>query len=337
MYICLPLLPNGCQYQARLLATEKGQCATKGGLWECGQHTLRFNIFKISFHTTFSWTAVRNQAKMDVRSSSPVALQLDSTELKRMMKEGEAIAEASPLPTPPRSSVLITMSPCPEEDEDEKNMDFRNRAQWLRAAVLGATDGLVTTASLMMGVGAVKTDAKTMVISGLAALVAGACSMAIGEFISVQTQRDVELSNLKRQKQAEKALKGTEQANRLPPASPLVISREEKEGLPSPIQAACASALAFSVGALLLLISAAFISDYTVRVGVLGGVSSLVLIIFGAIGAYFGRSCIVKGSMRVLIGGWLAMLVTYGLLRLFRATAGVEDTADCFNSFRTES
>ncbi|GLJ22918.1 hypothetical protein SUGI_0432310 [Cryptomeria japonica] len=260
---------------------------------------------------------------MNVRASGTFAFQLDSIELNRMMKEGEAIAEASPLPNPPRSTVLITMSPCPEEDEDEKNRDTRNRAQWLRAAVLGANDGLVTTASLMMGVGAVKTDAKTMVISGLAALVAGACSMAIGEFISVQTQRDVELSNLKRQKQAEKALKGTEEVSRIPPASPLVISREEKEGLPSPIQAACASALAFSLGALLPVICAAFISDYTVRVGVLAGVSSFLLMIFGAIGAYFGRSCIVKGSVRVLIGGWLAMLVTYGLLRLFNATAGV--------------
>ncbi|XP_059075362.1 vacuolar iron transporter homolog 3-like [Cryptomeria japonica] len=284
-------------------ATERGQCATKGGLWECGQHTLRFNILKISFHTTFSWTAERNRVKMDVRASSPFAFQLDSIELNRMMKEGEAIDEPSPLPHPPRSSVLITMSPCPEEDEDEQNMDHRNRAQGLRAAVLGANDWLVTTASLMMGVGAVKTDAKTMVISGLAALVAGTCSMAIGEFISVQTQRDVELSNLKRQKQAGKT--------------------EEKEGLPSPIQASCASALAFSVGALLPLISAAFITEYSIRVGVLVGVSSLLLMIFGAIGAYFGRSSIVKGSLRVLSGGWLAMLVTYGLLRLFNATAGV--------------
>ncbi|GLJ22919.1 hypothetical protein SUGI_0432330 [Cryptomeria japonica] len=304
-------------------ATERGQCATKGGLWECGQHTLRFNILKISFHTTFSWTAERNRVKMDVRASSPFAFQLDSIELNRMMKEGEAIDEPSPLPHPPRSSVLITMSPCPEEDEDEQNMDHRNRAQGLRAAVLGANDWLVTTASLMMGVGAVKTDAKTMVISGLAALVAGTCSMAIGEFISVQTQRDVELSNLKRQKQAGKTLKGREQGGRMPPASPLVISREEKEGLPSPIQASCASALAFSVGALLPLISAAFITEYSIRVGVLVGVSSLLLMIFGAIGAYFGRSSIVKGSLRVLSGGWLAMLVTYGLLRLFNATAGV--------------
>ncbi|CAL9197305.1 unnamed protein product, partial [Musa hybrid cultivar] len=70
--------------------------------------------------------------------------------------------------------------------------DYSQRAQWLRAAVLGANDGLVSTASLMMGVGAVKGDAKAMIVSGFAGLVAGACSMAIGEFVSVYSQLDIE-------------------------------------------------------------------------------------------------------------------------------------------------
>ncbi|VVA93456.1 unnamed protein product [Arabis nemorensis] len=75
--------------------------------------------------------------------------------------------------------------------------DFRllsKRAQWLLAAVLGANDGLVSTASLMMGVGAVKQDVKVMVLSGL---VAGACSMAIGEFVSVYSQYDIEKAPLR--------------------------------------------------------------------------------------------------------------------------------------------
>ncbi|XP_059074692.1 vacuolar iron transporter homolog 1-like isoform X2 [Cryptomeria japonica] len=233
-----------------------------------------------------------------------VSASQNSVESKRkMVEEGVAVADGSPFPKSQNPSVVVTMSSSSPKNEDEMNMDFQNRAQWLRAAVLGANDGLVTTASLMMGVGAVKTDAKTMVMSGLAALVAGACSMGIGEFVSVQTQRDAEISILKEEKKAKKT--------------------EEKEGLPSPIQAACASALAFSVGAFFPLISAAFVKDYVNRVGVLSGVSSLTLLMFGATGAYFGRSSIVKGSVRVLIGGWLAMLVTYGLLRLFRATAGV--------------
>lgn len=275
---------------------------------------------------------------MDEKAFSPSSSQLESMELKRKMKEEEGgpIVEVSTLPKPQNSSVFITMTSSSPKIEDEENIDYQNRAQWLRAAVLGANDGLITTASLMMGVGAVKKDSKTMVMSGLAALVAGACSMAIGEFISVQTQRDVELANLKREKQAKKSLNemgqsgfrgspfsGRARMSTMPPGSPLVISREEKEGLPSPIQAACASALAFSVGALLPLISTAFITDYIIRVSVLAGVSSLALFMFGAIGAYFGRSSVVKGSVRVLIGGWFGMLVTYGLLRLFSATAGV--------------
>ncbi|XP_057837494.2 vacuolar iron transporter homolog 1-like [Cryptomeria japonica] len=256
---------------------------------------------------------------MDEKAFSPSSSQLESMELKRKMKEEEGgpIVEVSTLPKPQNSSVFITMTSSSPKIEDEENIDYQNRAQWLRAAVLGANDGLITTASLMMGVGAMKKDSKTMVMSGLAALVAGACSMAIGEFISVQTQRDVELANLKREKQAKKSLNEMGQSGfRGSPFS-------EKEGLPSPIQAACASALAFSVGALLPLISTAFITDYIIRVSVLAGVSSLALFMFGAIGAYFGRSSIVKGSVRVLIGGWFGMLVTYGLLRLFSATAGV--------------
>ncbi|GLJ22915.1 hypothetical protein SUGI_0432280 [Cryptomeria japonica] len=212
-----------------------------------------------------------------------------------MMKESAApIGEATPNSKTQNCSITVTVCSSPEIDGGQ-DKDYQNRAQWLRAAVLGANDGLVTTASLMMGVGAVKTDSKTMVMSGIAALVAGACSMAIGEFVSVQTQREAELSNLK----------------------------EEKEGLPCPIQAACASAVSFSAGALFPLISTAFITDYVIRVGVLARVSSLALTMFGAIGAYFGRSSLVKGSVRILMGGWLAMLVTYGLLRFFNATAGI--------------
>lgn len=72
------------------------------------------------------------------------------------------------------------------------------RAQWLRAALLGANDGLVTVASLMMGVGSIKEDVKAMLLVGFAGLVAGACSMAIGEFVSVCTQRDIETAQMKR-------------------------------------------------------------------------------------------------------------------------------------------
>lgn len=82
--------------------------------------------------------------------------------------------------------------------EEKQEVDYMQRAQWLRAALLGANDGLVTVASLMMGVGSIKEDVKAMLLVGFAGLVAGACSMAIGEFVSVCTQRDIETAQMKR-------------------------------------------------------------------------------------------------------------------------------------------
>jgi VIT1/CCC1 family predicted Fe2+/Mn2+ transporter len=78
---------------------------------------------------------------------------------------------------------------------------YSHRAPWLRALVLGANDGLVSIASLMLGVGAVEESVKTMVVSGLAGLVAGACSMAIGEFVSVHSQRDAEKADVEKERQ----------------------------------------------------------------------------------------------------------------------------------------
>lgn len=90
-----------------------------------------------------------------------------------------------------------------EAKEKEEEFDYSQRSQWLRAAVLGANDGLVSTASLMVGVGAVKKDDKAMLLSGIAGLFAGACSMAIGEFVSVYSQRDIELAQMKRESRLE--------------------------------------------------------------------------------------------------------------------------------------
>lgn len=251
--------------------------------------------------------------------------------------------EAAVIGATPSSEQLDVSIAIPEikketVKEDESNIDnYHQRGQWLRAAVLGANDGLVSIASLMMGVGAVKSDAKAMVVSGLAALVAGACSMAIGEFVSVYTQRDVEV----RAKKLKSLLKSRDLIEQISlsssdpstaastvslaaastvPVHEVLISRDdddEHESLPNPFQAACTSALAFCVGGMVPLLSAAFVTDYVIRVVALGVASSMALALFGAVGAHFGRSPMAKGSLRVLIGGWMAMLVTYGLLKLF--------------------
>jgi VIT1/CCC1 family predicted Fe2+/Mn2+ transporter len=184
---------------------------------------------------------------------------------------------------------------------ETEDFDYSKRAQWLRAAVLGANDGLVSTASLMMGVGAVKQDLKVMILTGFAGLVAGACSMAIGEFVSVHSQLDIELAQMKRDRQR----KDTEEKE-----------EGENESLPNPLLAAAASALAFSVGALVPLLAASFIREYKVRLGVVVAAVTLALMIFGWLGAVLGKAPAVRSSLRVLVGGWLAMAITFGLTRL---------------------
>ncbi|XP_044970532.1 vacuolar iron transporter homolog 5-like [Hordeum vulgare subsp. vulgare] len=188
---------------------------------------------------------------------------------------------------------------CGDVDDSESSFDFAGRANWLRAAVLGANDGLVSTASLMLGVSAVKPDARAMVVSGFAGLLAGACSMAIGEYVSVCSQRDVEIAQL-------------EQAGKR--------GGDEEKELPSPAQAAAASALAFSVGALLPLLAAGFIAGYNLRVAVVVVVATLALAAFGCVGAVLGRAPVARSCARVVVGGLTAMAVTFGFMRLFRAS-----------------
>ncbi|KAH7865812.1 hypothetical protein Vadar_011555 [Vaccinium darrowii] len=189
--------------------------------------------------------------------------------------------------------------------------DYSSRAQWLRAAILGANDGLLSTASLMVGVGAVRKDVKTMVLIGISGLVAGACSMAIGEFVSVYSQYDIEMAQIKRESTA-KAEEAMSETNGI----------EERKGkLPSPFRAAAASALSFSVGALVPLLAAGFINDYKKRLGVVAVAVSLALLGFGGLSAVLGRAPVVKALLRVLVGGWLAMGVTFGLTKLITSFA----------------
>ncbi|KAM3389351.1 hypothetical protein ACQJBY_011462 [Aegilops geniculata] len=188
---------------------------------------------------------------------------------------------------------------CGDVDHFESSFDLAGRANWLRAAVLGANDGLVSTASLMLGVSAVKPDARAMVVSGFAGLLAGACSMAIGEYVSVCSQRDVEIAQLD--------LDGKR-------------GGDEEKALPSPAQAAAASALAFSVGALMPLLAAGFIVGYNLRVAVVVVVATLALAAFGCAGAVLGRAPVARSCARVVVGGLAAMAVTFGFMRLFRAS-----------------
>ncbi|KAF4364073.1 hypothetical protein G4B88_015107 [Cannabis sativa] len=197
----------------------------------------------------------------------------------------------------------------PQLDLETKDFDYSKRSQWLRAAVLGANDGLVSTASLMMGIGAVKQDIKVMILTGFAGLVAGACSMAIGEFVSVYSQLDIELAQIKREKMKK-------ENSAVVVATTALNDDDEKDDLPNPLQAAAASALAFSVGAIVPLLAASFIKDYRVRLWAVVAAVSLALAVFGWLGAVLGKAPTVKSAARVLVGGWLAMAITFGLTKL---------------------
>nr|GFA06726.1 vacuolar iron transporter homolog 1-like [Tanacetum cinerariifolium] len=184
------------------------------------------------------------------------------------------------------------------ELEPNDLFDYSRRSQWLRAAVLGATDGLVSTASLMMGIGAIKKDIKAMILIGFAGLVAGACSMAIGEFVSVYSQLDIEVAQMKRDFNRRDNVEA------------------EVDVLPNPWQAAAASALAFSLGAMVPLLAASFIQPYKVRIIVVAAAVTMALAVFGWLGATLGRAPAIKSSIRVIVGGWMAMAITFGLTKL---------------------
>ncbi|OIT38076.1 PREDICTED: vacuolar iron transporter homolog 4-like [Nicotiana attenuata] len=208
-----------------------------------------------------------------------------------------------------QNQVQITI-PKQHDDQNqapEEDFDYSQRAQWLRAAILGANDGLVSVASLMMGVGAVQENVKTMILTGFAGLFAGACSMAIGEFVSVYSQLDIELAQMKRDKTTGGQNKEHQQHE---------VEESNKEQLPNPFQAAGASSIAFSLGAIVPILAAAFIADHKVRLAVIVAAVSLALLAFGGVGAFLGRSPMVKSCARVLIGGWMAMAITFSLTRL---------------------
>ncbi|XP_002449039.1 vacuolar iron transporter homolog 4 [Sorghum bicolor] len=190
--------------------------------------------------------------------------------------------------------------------------------QWLRAAVLGASDGLVSTAALMLGVGAARRpggdadadDLRGVLLAGLAGLVAGACSMAIGEYVSVHAQLDVELAELKRADEESAAAAGDGDGG-----APL----DRAEGLSRPGQAAAASAVSFAAGAAVPLLAAWFVTTgYGARVAVVVATATATLAVFGWLGAVLGRAPGGRAGLRAVVGGLVAMGVTYGLMKLCR-------------------
>ncbi|MGD9810567.1 MAG: VIT family protein [Sphingobium sp.] len=215
-----------------------------------------------------------------------------------------------------------------------------SRIGWLRAAVLGANDGIVSTASLIMGVAASGSPRSGILVSGIAGLVAGAMSMAAGEYVSVSSQSDTERSDLAREKRelaanpdaelAELAGFYTERGVDAETARRVARQMMDFDAIGAhardelhitemtaarPVTAAFTSAGTFSAGALLPLLLAAFLPAALVVVGEAAG-SLLFLAILGWIGAVAGGAHPVKPVVRVVFWGALAMALTAGIGRL---------------------
>jgi VIT1/CCC1 family predicted Fe2+/Mn2+ transporter len=211
------------------------------------------------------------------------------------------------------------------------------RVGWLRAAVLGANDGIVSTASLIVGVASAGADTGAILVAGIAGLVAGAMSMAAGEYVSVSSQTDTEQADLARETRElaeqwpEEVTELTEiyhkrglepglarqVAEALMAKDALTVHAREELGITEtmqarPIQAAVTSALTFSAGAALPLL-VAWLAPVGATVWVVAGGTLLFLAALGAVGARAGGASLAKGAVRVAFWGALALAVTAGI------------------------
>ncbi len=215
------------------------------------------------------------------------------------------------------------------------------RIGWLRAAVLGANDGIVSTASLIVGVAAAAASTSDVLVAGVAGLVAGAMSMAAGEYVSVSSQSDTEQADLARERRelasqpdfereelaqiyVERGLDqalARQVADQLMARDALGAHARDELGMSEvtaarPIQAAFTSAATFATGAALPLLATMLMPHSMIVVGV-SGASLLFLALLGAVGARAGGAKIGKAVVRVTFWGAMAMAITAGIGSLF--------------------
>ena len=232
----------------------------------------------------------------------------------------------------------------PGEHHDEPHRT--GRAGWLRAAVLGANDGLISTSSLVIGVAAAEAARGPVLIAGLAGMVAGALSMAAGEYVSVSSQADVERADLEQERRALESHPEAEReelaaiyvqrglapelaaqvAAQLSAHDALGAHARDELGISHssrarPLQAALASAAAFSLGAIAPVLMVLFLRPGA-WVSAISGSTLVLLAVLGAIGARLGGAPWLRASLRVAFWGAAAMALTGLIGRLF-GTAGL--------------
>lgn len=224
---------------------------------------------------------------------------------------------------------------------DLKDQTINSKLNWIRAAVLGANDGIVSVAGLVVGVAGATTDSGTIFTAGIAGLVAGALSMAVGEYVSVSSQRDAERSMIAREKNelAEnperelQELAEIYEAKGLTKATSIKVAKEltahdpikahldaelgmKEDDLTSPTQAGVASAISFTLGAAIPLL-AIMIPPASVRVPITFGAVIFALMLTGYASATLGNASRRRATMRVVFGGVIAMILTYAVGNLF--------------------
>ena len=219
------------------------------------------------------------------------------------------------------------------------------RIGWLRAAVLGANDGLVSTASLVVGVAASSTSHGNILVAGVAGLVAGAMSMAAGEYVSVSSQADLEAADLNREREeltsdpeaelmeltaiyVDRGLEGPlaiQVAQQLSKYDALTAHARDELGISEaqaarPMQAAFASATTFALGAAMPILIAWLLPVRYIVVVV--AITTLILLaVLGGLSAYAGGAPLAKGIARVTMWGAIALAVTAGVGALFGVSA----------------
>ena len=226
------------------------------------------------------------------------------------------------------------MSVAAQHTTDQIDDNPTSRSGWLRAAVLGADDGIVSTAALMVGVAASNASMQAVLTAGLAGLVAGAASMAAGEYVSVSSQRDLERTLRQREASLAQAypnvaltelaialqLQGVDPglarkvANEISIAEPIEANVRVKYGISEsvaarPLQAALASAISFAIGAIIPLLGM-FARTPAGRIQLTVAFALFGLTVCGALAAGAGGAPPLRGSLRVVFGGGLAMAIS---------------------------
>jgi VIT1/CCC1 family predicted Fe2+/Mn2+ transporter len=238
--------------------------------------------------------------------------------------------------TVPHEIDVSGLAAGPHDDEPHEG-GLNNRLNWLRAGVLGANDGIVSTAGIVMGVAGATSDRGTILVAGVAGLAAGALSMAAGEYVSVSTQRDSELALLDKERreladepQDElEELAGLYVAKGLSEELALQVAKEltehdalgahaeaelgiDPDDISSPWNAALASMVAFTIGALLPLLTITLVArDFRVWVTVASVTVALALT--GWASARFGYGPSGRAVLRNVAGGVFAMAITYAI------------------------